>query len=141
MTALRNKKCKACRCWRKDSEFIRREKKWDSCNVCSDRHSLPKKSSVLRFEACVTAIRKYGFQYNELKHRNATFILEREPTNKFDKNAIKVLMNDKQIGYIKATDAVKIAPLLDNMRNYEIQNSKVLKYTEGYLVMRFVISC
>ena len=35
MTDLRNKKCKKCKCWRKTSDFIRKEKSWKTCNKCS----------------------------------------------------------------------------------------------------------
>ncbi|QOY38563.2 HIRAN domain-containing protein [Anaerobacillus isosaccharinicus] len=40
-------------------------------------------------------------------------VLEREPTNFHDKNAIKVILKKKHIGYIRAIEAKKIAVLMD----------------------------
>lgn len=39
--------------------------------------------------------------------------LEREPDNKFDKNAVKVMNGDQQIGYIKKYLAVDLADAMD----------------------------
>ena len=36
-------KCKRCRCWRTEQDFIRRHKKWKICNMCSE---WSKKSNV-----------------------------------------------------------------------------------------------
>ena len=63
------------------------------------------------FEARVEA-------FSDFHHHNDTFEirLEREPHNKYDSNAIKVLAGsrtEKHIGYIPANLAEKIAPLLD----------------------------
>lgn len=48
--------------------------------------------------------------------------LIREPDNKYDKNAIKVITGDKQIGYIGKEYASIMAPLMDN----EIQFTAVV---------------
>jgi hypothetical protein len=39
--------------------------------------------------------------------------LQREPENRFDPHAIKVLFNNQHIGYIEATKAAFIAPYMD----------------------------
>ena len=44
--------------------------------------------------------------------------LVREPENKFDMNAIKVLADDKQIGYIGKEYASIIAPLMDEYEEF-----------------------
>ena len=33
--ALRTQKCKTCRCWRTQSDFVRRNKVWKMCNQCA----------------------------------------------------------------------------------------------------------
>lgn len=45
-------------------------------------------------------------------------VLEREPENEFDKNAIKVLVGKTQLGYVPKKIARKMAKLLDNNINY-----------------------
>lgn len=57
----------------------------------------------------------------ELMDKNPSDIkieLVREPENKYDMNAIKVLANDKQIGYIGKEYATIIAPLLDEFEEF-----------------------
>ncbi|EOI9075135.1 HIRAN domain-containing protein, partial [Streptococcus pyogenes] len=49
--------------------------------------------------------------------------LEREPNNEFDKNAIKVLINNIHVGYIPKKKAKKIAKLIDNGYNYRAELS------------------
>lgn len=39
--------------------------------------------------------------------------LEREPDNRFDAFAIKVIFNNEHIGYIEASQAMYISPLID----------------------------
>ena len=43
-----------------------------------------------------------------------TITLEREPDNKYDPNAIKVLADGKQIGYIGKDYSSLLAPMIDN---------------------------
>ena len=48
-----------------------------------------------------------------------TLILEREPTNIYDKNAIKVLLPDKRhVGYINKTLARDLSEAMDRKNNY-----------------------
>lgn len=47
--------------------------------------------------------------------RNENVILEREPTNSYDRNAIKVLnIRNEQVGHIPREQAAVLAPLMDN---------------------------
>jgi len=50
--------------------------------------------------------------------RNAILLLELEPTNKFDKNAVKVIdkISNLHLGYIPAGDALAIGGKLKNTR-------------------------
>ena len=33
---LKRKKCNKCKCWRTKQDFVRRDKIWNSCNICAD---------------------------------------------------------------------------------------------------------
>ena len=55
---------------------------------------------------------KTVYKYNKLK--TVDVILQREPLNKHDKNAIKVLVNNTFVGYIPAEIARKIASVVKN---------------------------
>lgn len=39
--------------------------------------------------------------------------LEREPANPHDRNAIRVMRGDRQVGYVRAAKATELAPMLD----------------------------
>ena len=54
--------------------------------------------------------------------------LVREPENKFDTNAIKVLADDKQIGYIGKEYATIIAPLMDEYEEFDVKVKGVGEY-------------
>ena len=54
--------------------------------------------------------------------------LVREPENKYDMNAIKVLANDKQIGYIGKEYATIIAPLLDEYEEFDVKVKGIGEY-------------
>lgn len=45
-------------------------------------------------------------------------LLQREPDNKHDKNAVKVLFEHKELGYIPKTQAINLAPILDRGSAY-----------------------
>lgn len=57
---------------------------------------------------------KTVYKYNKLK--TVDVILQREPLNKHDKNAIKVLVNNTFVGYIPAEIARKIASMIQNKK-------------------------
>lgn len=54
--------------------------------------------------------------------------LVREPENKYDINAIKVLANDKQIGYIGKEYASILAPKMDEYEEFEANVKEVGEY-------------
>lgn len=54
--------------------------------------------------------------------------LVREPDNKFDANAIKVLANDKQIGYIGKEYATIMAPLMDEYEEFAVDVKGIGEY-------------
>lgn len=51
-------------------------------------------------------------EHNPLKDFEVA--LEREPDNQYDANAIKVLVDGIHLGYIPATSALGLAPVMDN---------------------------
>lgn len=56
--------------------------------------------------------------------------LEREPTNRYDPNAVKVLMNDKHVAYVKGTEARSLAMHMDKKN----ETRRIAKYVSrtGY---------
>lgn len=54
--------------------------------------------------------------------------LVREPENKFDMNAVKVLADDRQIGYIGKEYASIIAPLLDEYEEFDTKVKGIGEY-------------
>ena len=72
---------------------------------------------------------KHGNRIKNYKyaHWQSRFILEREPDNKFDANAIKVKLLVKQgtaklnLGYVPAKYAVDLAPMLDAGQKFDIK--------------------
>ena len=57
---------------------------------------------------------KTVYKYNKLK--TVDVILQREPLNKHDKNAIKILVNNTFVGYIPAEIARRIAFMVQNKK-------------------------
>ena len=92
--------------------------------------------SSYRFQTCVTAIRRFGFRYNSNRHSNTSLVFERDPTNPYDSNCVNVFCDSRQIGYIKATDAVTLTPLLDLLDQYTVREWTVIKSTSGYLIVK-----
>ena len=45
---------------------------------------------------------------------------EREPTNQYDPDAIKILYEGQHIGYIEAASAIYLAPWIDEGHDYSI---------------------
>lgn len=62
--------------------------------------------------------------------------LLREPKNKYDKNAIKII-SDKygELGFIPRAEAKKIAPLLDSGRNYLTYISYITSYSKADILV------
>ena len=136
MRQLRTKKCSICRTYRTDNDFIRKKKRWKTCNICSRRQEHKKYCGG---EICITAIRRYGFQYDEATHKNGNFSLERDKHNKYDTHAIKVLLDGKQIGFVKATDCATLSPMLDKLTDYKVRKWKVVYYTSGYMIVQLLV--
>ena len=73
----------------------------------------------------------YEYYYDNL---NGPLRLEPEPDNKFDKNAIKVLLNDKLIGYVPANDCERVQKFI-NSNEYDLWwqiRGGVSKFYPGY---------
>jgi hypothetical protein len=67
----------------------------------------------------------------ELMEKNPADIkvqLVREPENKYDMNAIKVLADNRQIGYIGKEYATIIAPLLDEYEEFDVKVKGIGEY-------------
>ena len=62
------------------------------------------------------------------KQDNIKIELVREPENKYDMNAIKVLADGKQIGYIGKEYASIIAPLLDEYEEFDVRVKGIGEY-------------
>ena len=62
------------------------------------------------------------------KQDNIKIELVREPENKYDMNAIKVLADCKQIGYIGKEYASIIAPLLDEYEEFDVRVKGIGEY-------------
>ena len=93
-------------------------------------------------ELCITGLKHYGFIWEDgLQKQKLIFV--REPDNEYDENAIKVLLNDKQIGYITRDDAEQLAPYLDG--NPTLQPCKWGRdhdnSNNGYMVIQTVMKC
>lgn len=62
------------------------------------------------------------------KPEDISIELVREPDNKFDANAIKVMADGKQIGYIGKEFAAIIAPLMDEYEEFEAKVKDIGEY-------------
>ena len=89
----------------------------------------------LVMEVCVAGLQRYNYKF-ESKHINEELTFQREPTNKYDTNAIIVLLNGVKIGYTKREDAVILAPILDHNNNLKIIKWIHIteKSTGGYMI-------
>lgn len=94
----------------------------------------------VRFETCITAINRFHFKYDPKSHKDSMLSLQRDPDNPYDSNCINVFLDNKQIGYIKATEARIISPVLDKLsKDYKVQDWRVMKATSGYLIVKVLI--
>ena len=93
----------------------------------------------LTLELCITGLKHYNFIWND-DLENEPLLFEREPDNPFDSDAIKVLLDNKMIGYISATDAETLAPIMDT--NKELQPYRWMRMhdkstcTDGYMIIQ-----
>lgn len=68
------------------------------------------------------------------------FRLQREPTNKYDHNAVQVLMDGQTIGYIPKDDAREVAPLLDKGINIKICQFFIMFKKENNEIVRITLT-
>ena len=86
----------------------------------------------LAIEVCITGIKKYGYAY-QASDLTKQLKLIREPTNKHDRNAIKVMLDDQHIGYIKKDIAKIFSPILRDSQ-LKVKRWYVKTYTDGYIL-------
>lgn len=72
-------------------------------------------------------IRELTEQYGD-KFADIEIKLEREADNKFDANAIKVMADGKQIGYLGKEYAAIMAPLMDDCEEFEAKVKSIGEY-------------
>ena len=75
----------------------------------------------------VRGIRMYSNKEDVIDQIGSTVILEREPDNTYDSNAIEVYLEEagEKIGYISQEEAANLAPVLDD---YNSEEFKILTY-------------
>ena len=93
-------------------------------------------------ELCINGLKHYRFYWEDgMQKQKLKFV--REPDNEYDENAIKVLLNDKQIGYISRDDAEQFAPYLDD--NPTLQPCKWTRdhdnSCDGYMLIQTQLKC
>ena len=88
-------------------------------------------------EICITAIKRFNYSFKD-GDTNKKLKLIRNFKNKWDKNAIQVHLEDKQIGYIKKEDAQILSPVLKTNTFY-VKKWGIVSRTDGYLVIQCVI--
>ena len=89
----------------------------------------------------ITGLRNYSSNYSICDLSNTTKKLQLipSPKNKFDKNAIIVKLDDKQIGFVDKNDASKLSPLLLNsnliVSNWKFDDSSS-RINNGFMVIQ-----
>ena len=61
-----------------------------------------------------------GFRFRDRTSscvNDGTLRLMTEPNNEYDKNAIKLLVDDQHVGFVSRNDTRQVAPLLENEYN------------------------
>ena len=65
---------------------------------------------------------------------SSTITIRREPTNKFDKNAIMVMSEKGQIGYIGKDYATILAPMMDGGTQFNADIAELGEYKDTHYV-------
>ncbi len=93
-------------------------------NVHINVHIKKEKEVVMTRVVGVTA----GNRQNTIKNLRVTQDLRllREPSNRYDRNAIAVFSEDMQIGYIDRELALRLAPILDKGKEYKCYVNAIL---------------
>jgi hypothetical protein len=73
------------------------------------------KLTGVTFGQCQDNIRKFG------QKQTGSYNLVREPENQHDRNAIKVIYKENQLGYVPKEKAAELTPLLDSGKHYKAQ--------------------
>lgn len=92
----------------------------------------------LAIEVCVTGIKRYDYAFKD-SDTNKTFKLIRDYHNKYDKNAIRVLLDDKHIGYVKREEAQILSPVLKTNVFY-VKKWGVISHTNGYMIVHCILN-
>ena len=91
----------------------------------------------LSIEICITGIQHYGYVFTDTD-TSKQMKFTRDYKNKYDKNAIKVWLDDQHIGYIKKNEAQILAPILKTNTFY-VRKWGCVSGTTGYMVIHCVI--
>lgn len=65
-------------------------------------------------------------------------VLERQPDNSFDENAIGVFIDGYHVGYLGRTDAARYAPMMDHAGRRKLEGT-MLDSTEKYPRIQFEV--
>ena len=72
----------------------------------------------------------------DISAKEIIVVLRREPSNTYDKNAIKVVLihekSEFEVGYISADNAVEYAQQLDSGTQFDFRLSKIDKFKGTY---------
>ncbi len=64
---------------------------------------------------------KYHGNHEFSQYDENNIKLEKDPNNIYDKNAIKVLIEDKHVGYISTEDNIKVKKFMKKNKNLDIE--------------------
>ena len=88
-------------------------------------------------EVCVTGIQRYDYSFNQ-NDTSKQLVFKRDFKNKFDKNAIKVYLDDKHIGYIKRDEAQLLSPVMKT-NSFYVKKWGVESHTDGYMIVHCIL--
>jgi hypothetical protein len=75
------------------------------------------------FSIAGTSFIQGSWEFVQRMRPNIALILKREPTNKYDTNAVAVYWAQKKLGYVPRGFAKELAPLLDKGAEYRLNKS------------------
>ena len=87
----------------------------------------------LEIQVCITAIKRFGYSFTK-SDETKSLKLVRNPINAYDINAIKVMLNGKQIGWIKKQEARILSPILKVNNELSVSKWYVNTHTHGYII-------
>ena len=94
----------------------------------------------IKMQLCISGLTRYNYTYQSSDTKKP-LTLQREPTNKYDKNVIKVYLDDKMIGYISRMEASVLAPILDTTKTLHVKKWIGLRKlsTDGYMIIHAIL--